>query len=236
LRRFTSPRIHFSTRSPHRPDFSQLPFWKRAVFTNAIAAIGVYVGFASSGVKLPTILQSRIAVFTFAFLNFMFLVVAPRINARRNAGEAALNPWRVFYQVVSERPFITALLILQLPAVARATATTVVFMETSASEYVRTLPNAQSMSLRLMGASVLMAGVASLWLLATVGLWRSRPWAWWLALVLNGLAAMVSVALQLIKHNEFLLAPLAITAVVLLLLRPLRIQFRSGEAAVAGAD
>ena len=216
--------------------FSQLPFWKRAVFTNAIAAIGVYVGFASSGVKLPTILQSRIAVFTFAFLNFMFLVVAPRINAPKNAGEAALNPWRVFYQVVSERPFITILLVLQLWAVARAAAATVVFMQTSGSEYDLSLPNAQLISCRLVGASVLMAGVTFFWLLATVGLWRSRPWAWWLALVLNGLAAAVTVALQLIKRNEFLLDPLAITAVVLLLLRPVRIQFRRHEPAVEGAD
>jgi hypothetical protein len=214
--------------------FNQLPLWKRVLFTNAMAAGGVWIGFASSGVKLSAILQSRIAVFTVIFMNLMFLVVAPRINAQKNAGGTSLNPWRVFYQVLSERPLITALVILQLLAVARATATTVVFMQTSASEYVRSLPNAQSLSLRLIGASVLMAGVASLWVLTTVGLWRSRPWAWWLALVLNGLAAMVSVALQLIKHNEFLIDPLAITAVVLLLLRPVRIQFRRSDTAVAG--
>jgi uncharacterized membrane protein (DUF2068 family) len=42
-----------------------------------------------------------------------------------------------------------------------------------------------------------MAGVAVLWLLSAVGLWRSHAWAWWLALVLNG----SNVLLQLLKFT-----------------------------------
>lgn len=54
-------------------------------------------------------------------------------------------------------------------------------------------------------------------------------------MVLNCVAATVTVALQLIKHDEFLLDPLAIIAVALLLLRPVRAEFRIGGTAVAQA-
>jgi hypothetical protein len=61
-----------------------------------------------------------------------------------------------------------------------------------------------------------MAVVAVLRSFAAIGLWRSDPWAWRLALFRNGLAAAVSIALQLVKRDEFLLDPLAIAAVALL--------------------
>jgi uncharacterized protein YjeT (DUF2065 family) len=115
--------------------------------------------------------------------------------------------------------------------VSRATAASIVFVETSTSAYVRGMANAQSMSLRLMGAAVLMGGVAALWMLGAVGLWRSRPWAWWLVLVLNGLAAAISCVLQVLKPDEFLLDPAATTAVVLLLFRSVRTEFRGGQTA-----
>ena len=136
------------------------PFWKRVVFTNVIAAVGVYVGFASSGVKLSVILEMRIAVFTIAFMNLMFLVVGPRIYARKADGGTAPSPFSVSYEVLAERPFVTVLLVLQLWGVARATAGGVVMMQASASDYVRSLPNAHSMRLRLIGSSVLATGVA----------------------------------------------------------------------------
>jgi hypothetical protein len=82
-----------------------------------------------------------------------------------------------------------------------------------------------------MGAAVLMGGVAALWMLGAVGLWRSRPWAWWLVLVLNGLAAAISCVLQVLKPDEFLLDPAATTAVVLLLIRSVRTEFRGGQTA-----
>ena len=164
-------------------------------------------------------------------MNFMLLVVGPRITSQKNKGEATAHPWSVAYQVLAERPFVVALLILQLLGVSRATATTIVFVETSTSAYVRGMANAQSMSLRLIGAAVLMGGVAVLWMVGAVGLWRSRPWAWWLVLVLNGLAATISCILQVLKPDEFLLDPAAMTAVVLLLLRSVRTEFRGGQTA-----
>jgi hypothetical protein len=211
--------------------FNGLPFWKRAFLTNAVATVGVLIGFAFSGVQLPTILKARIAVFTIALMNFILLVVSPRIISQKNKGEATAHPRSVAYQVLTERPFVVALLTLQLLGVSRAAATTILFLETCTSTNVRGVANAQSMSLRLMGAAVLMGGVAALWLLGAVGLWRSRPWAWWLVLVLNGLAAAISCVLQVLKPDEFLLDPAAMTAVVLLLFRSVRTEFRGGQTA-----
>ncbi len=156
----------------------------------------------------------------------MLLVVRPRVFAQASAGTGTRNPWGVFYEVIVGRPFIPLLCVLQLVGVSRATSATVKFVQALSSDYVRALPNAETAALHLIGASALMAVVAALWLLAALGIGRSDSWAWWLALVLNALAAAVTIALQLRKRDEFLLDPLAIVAVVLLLYRPVRMQFR----------
>jgi uncharacterized membrane protein (DUF2068 family) len=217
---------------------------QRAVFTNAIAAVGVYIGFASSGVKLSVDLETRIAVFIIAFMNLILLVVRPRIVAQNIAGGAAANPWRVVYEALAERPFITALTVLQLWGGARAAGTTIVFAQTAASDYVRSQPNAASMSQRLVWSSMLLVAVAFLWLLSAIGVWQRRLWAWWVALVLDGLAATTTIVLQfattflhLGKPSGFLLALSSTAAVVFLLLPCLRTDFRksSHEATCAPA-
>jgi uncharacterized protein YjeT (DUF2065 family) len=212
--------------------FVQLTLWRRAVLTNAAAAVGIYIGLASSTVQLSVNADAYIAVFTIAMMNLMILVVMPRIHAQKTAGVTVINPWRVVYEVLAERPFITVLLILQLIGVSQGAATAIVLMQASASNYVHGLPNVQSMTLRLIGASVLMAGIAVLWLLGAVGLWQSRPWAWWLILVLNGLSATVSGALQVFRPDKFLVDIPATAAVVLLLLRPVRVEFRHVKTAI----
>jgi uncharacterized membrane protein (DUF2068 family) len=213
----------------------QWPFWERAVFWNAIAVAGLYIGFASSGTKGSVDLEVRIAVFIVAFMNLMFLVVRPRMIVRKANGMAAPNPWRVIYEVLAQRPFVTALVFLQLWGAARAAGTTSSFMQTSASAYVRSLPNAHSMTLRLIGVSMLMAIVAVLWLLGAIGLWQSYSWAWWLALVLNGLALTTGVVIQFFKLDLSLIDLFAIAAVLLLLLRPVRAEFRSSSTQSNGA-
>jgi hypothetical protein len=84
------------------------PVWQRAVLTNATAAVGVYIGIASSSVKPSLSVEAYIAVFTMALMNLMTLVAMPRIRAQKTAGKAAPNPWRVVYDILAERPFITA--------------------------------------------------------------------------------------------------------------------------------
>jgi hypothetical protein len=208
------------------------PFWERAVFWNVIAIVGVYIGFASSGVKLPVIFEMRIAVFTIAFMNLMFLIARPRIYARKTVGGTVPNRFSVVYEILTEHPFVTALIILQLWGAARAIAASVVMIQASASDYVRSLPNAHSMTLRLIGSSVLMASVALLWVLAAIGLWKIRSWAWWLALALNGLAAITGIVIQFVKLDPSIIDLAAIAAVFLLLIRPVRAEFRRSKPVV----
>jgi hypothetical protein len=110
----------------------QWPLWKRVIFTNAIAVTGVFIGFASSGFKgfkSSPIASGYIAVFIVAVMNLMLLVVAPRYHAKKTAGIAALKPWSVLYDVLAERPLISALLILQFARVSQAVAATFIFFK-----------------------------------------------------------------------------------------------------------
>jgi hypothetical protein len=207
------------------------PVWQWVLFTNAVAAMGVYFGFGSSGVKLSGDLRVYIAVPTVVFLNLIFLVVRPRIVADRTAGRTGSSAIGVLYRVLAERPLLTALCILQLVGASRAAAATIQILQASTSGYVRSLPNSESAALRLTASSILMGSVALLWFLGAVGLWLRRSWAWWLALVLNSLATVVSGIVQLARLDERLFDIWAILAVVLLLLRPIRNLFHPGQMA-----
>jgi uncharacterized membrane protein (DUF2068 family) len=209
--------------------WDELPCWPRAAATNAIAVVGVAIGLVWKGIGLPTSDKVYITIFVIVLMNFMLLVVRPRIIAQKTQGKVAPNPWRVLFGVLAERPFVTALLILQLFEASRSTAATATIMQTAASEYVRRLPNAQDVTLYLMVASVVLGGVAILSFIGAIGLWQSRRWAWWLVLVLNGLSATVSAVVQTLKWDQFLLDPLAMAVVVLLLTRPVRMEFRGGQ-------
>jgi len=175
--------------------------------------------------------MAYVVVFTGLLMNLALLVAAPRIHDRRLITGTAPNKWSVMYEILAERPLITILLILQLLGLSEAAATTVKIIQATGSAYVRTLPNSHSTMLRLIGALVTMTGVTGLWLLGAIGLWRRRNWAWWLVLVLNGLSATVSGALQMLTLNQFLLDIPATITVVLLLLRSVRTDFRGAKAA-----
>lgn len=208
------------------------PLWQRVVFVNGIAAVGAYVGIASSEVRPSVNLEVYSVVFVALLMNLMFLAVRPRLQSQRRAGRTPPSVWRVLYEVLAGRPYITALLVIQLVGASRCFGTTITIMQLSTGSYVRRLPNAPAVSLRLMGDSALMGAVAVLWLLSAVGIWLGRLWAWWLALVLDGLAAGTGAILQLFSPHEFLLDPLAAVAVVLLLLRPVRAGFRVSKTSV----
>jgi len=204
--------------------------WQWALFTNVIAALGIYLGFLSSSVKLSSGTQVYVAVLAIVFLNLIFLVVRPRIREVRAAGQSAPSVIGVLSRVLTERPLLTALCILQLVGASRGAASTMQILQASTSGYVRNLPNSEAVVLRLKMSSMLMGSVALLWFLGVVGLWIERSWAWWLALILNSLAGVVSGIIQLLKPGEFLLDPWATLAVVLLLLRPVRRVFHPRQA------
>ncbi len=207
----------------------QWSIWQWALFTNVIAALGIYLGFLSSSVKLPSGTQVYVAVPAVVFLNLIFLVARPRMREARAAGQSAPSAIGVLYRVLTERPLVTALCILQLVGATRSAATTMQILQASTGEYVRSLPNSASMALRLNMFSMVMGSVALLWFLGAIGLWIERSWAWWLAVVLNSLAAAVSGIIQLLKPREFFVDPWATLAVVLLLLRPVRLIFHPRE-------
>jgi hypothetical protein len=199
--------------------------WQWALFTNVIAGIGIYLGFLSSSVKLSSGTQVYVAVPAIVFLNLVFLVVRPRMRELRAAGQSEPSAIGVIHRVLTERPWVTVLCILQLVGATRSAATTVQILQASTGEYVRSLPNSESMALRLNMFSMVMGSVALLWFLSAIGLWIERSWAWWLALVPNSLAAAVSGIIQVLKPRELFIDPWATLAVVLLLLRPVRLVF-----------
>ena len=208
----------------------QWPLWARALFWNACIAAGEFLGFALSRTNLSSDLLARIGVFTLAFMNVMLLSVRPRILAGRTNGNL-VKPWSALYRVIADRPLAITVFVLQLLGVGRATAATISLARTSMSAYVAAQPNAQHLIHRLVGASVVMAAVAILWTVGAVGLWQNRRWAWWLALVLNGLAAATCAILQVLKPDQFLLDIPSTIAVVLLLFPSVRNGFRVNQAA-----
>jgi hypothetical protein len=203
----------------------QWPLWQRLLFTNVTTAVGVCIGLASSRRQVSVNADVYIAVFTMVLMNLMSLVVVPRIHALKATGMAPPSPWRTLYDVLVERPFVTALFILQLIGVSRVAATTIQLIQASSSEYVSALPNTHAVTLRLIGVSTALAGVTC-YMAGAIGLWRSRPWAWWWVLALNGLSATVTGVLQVLRLDEFLIDIPAMAVVVLLLLRPVRAEFR----------
>lgn len=72
---------------------------------------------------------------------------------------------------------------------------------------------------------ILMSVISLVWLLSAIGIWLSRRWAWVLSLVLNGLAATVTVALQLLNTRTYLIDAPALVALVVLLLPIVRIEY-----------
>lgn len=205
----------------------QLPLWQRVVFVNVVGATGVCLGFADSRVKVSAIAAGYIATFTMTLLNLMLLAVPPRIQARKTARMPGSGPWRALYEVLAERPFITALLILQLVRVAQAAGAAIIFFQGPGSQYFRGVPNLQSLTPYIYLTGWFMTAVAFLWLVSAIGLWHSRVWGWWLALVLNG----SDVVLQLLNLHKLSLHPLSEVAVLLLVLPNVRVKFRRGRPA-----
>lgn len=196
--------------------------WRRAFIVNALGAAGVALGFALSETKPLPKYCVPIAVFVLAFLNLMFLVVRPRSLAARAGGKPKVAAFPLLVDVVRERPIIVLLVILQLLGVSRSATAAVTFLQVANGEHLRSLRDPSDLGFWMVVYSGVMMVVAGVWLASAVGVWFSRSWAWWLALVLNGLAASITAVLQLLDWHSYVLDIGAITAVVLLLLPTVR--------------
>jgi hypothetical protein len=206
--------------------FDQLRFWQRALLLNAMALIGIYLGFLSSShAELSVNIKVHIATLTLAFMNFMLPVVAPRIKSQRAAGGTRVDRWQVFYEVLNERFLISVLVIIQLLGVSRTTAAAIVFMQVYTTGYFRTMENGQIVAWRAIGFSALLGITAIFWLIGAVGLWKNQKWAWWLVLALSVASLEFKVVSIVLKLNETWLSIFSIVSILLLLLKPVRTNF-----------
>lgn len=202
---------------------NEWPLWKRALLLNAAGVAGAAISLATTEPRLIRY-GAGATVFALAFINFMFFVVGPRLRTARKTGED-VTAMDVFFKVVREQPLIFALVVLLLVGASKSEATAVVFAQASNSTYVRGLPNATTIAHRAIAMSVAMGCIGLLWATGALGLWARRNWAWWLSLVLNGLAAGVTILLQLFTWHSYVLDSFATAAVVLLLVPRLRHSF-----------
>lgn len=200
-------------------NFDQWSVGKRALVVNALGIAGVALGFASSGVKLSPTYSVPITVFAFAFLNVIFLILRPRIVAARAGGKPKAAALHLLVDMVRERPLVVALVVLQLIAVSRSVTASVTFLSLAS---FRSLLDPSNLSFWMAVYSGVMMLVAGIWLTSAVGIWCRRSWAWWLALILNSLAAGITAVLQLVDLHAYVIDIGAITALILLLLPAVR--------------
>jgi hypothetical protein len=200
-------------------NFDQWSVWKRAFIVNVLGVIGVALGFTSSEVKLSPAYTVPIAVFTLAFLNLMFLILRPRIVATSAGGKPGAAALPMLVNVVRERPLVVLLVVLQLIAVSRSVTASVTFWGLAS---FRSLLDPSNLSFWMVVYSAGMMLVAGVWLMSAVGIWCRRSWAWWLALVLNSIAAGITAVLQLLDLHSYIIDVGAITALVVLLLPAVR--------------
>jgi hypothetical protein len=201
------------------------PLWKRVSFVNVVTLIGISMGFASAQAPLSPSYCVPVAVLAGALMNVMFLVVRPQIIKARREGLLPPTVWVALWSVVRERPVIILIVVLQMIGTSRSLTTAAIFIQSSRSSYARSLPSASMIATRMIAMSFLMTTVAAIWLLSAIGLWKGWRWSWWLAVVLNGLAAGTSMALQLLIRTEYLLDAVSTIALVLLFLPVVRTRY-----------
>jgi len=203
------------------------------VWLNAAMVLGVLIGFRLSP-PISVEWSARVIVFCLAFFNLFFFGIVLRITAATTQGSVRRDPYSELFVAVSERPAATVLACIQLWGGARGLATAVTMFRAASGDYVKSLPNAGSIQTRLILVSMVMVLMGAAWLLGAVGVWRTRRWAWWLTLCLNGLASATTIALQVFTPHEFLVDVGSTVAVIVLLVPSTRRAFHiSGRSNLA---
>ena len=203
---------------------NQWPRWKQALLINVAAVIGITIAIGSTNAK-ESEYGVRAGVFILAFVNFMFFVVRPKLFAAKTMGSSV--SWvQLSFEAIRKEPLVSAVSVILLMGASQSAAAAITFASSSSSAYVRNLPNSSTIATRMVAMSFVMTVIASCWFADAVGLWARRRWAWWLALVLNGLAAAVTVTVQLLNPRTYLIDVFALTAVTLLLLPQMRGLYR----------
>src|SRR3954466_6323595 len=93
--------------------------WKFGVLLNVAVLCGVLIGLRQSFQTLAPEVISRITVFSIAFINFIFFAVRPRTISHSKGDGTRSSALRESWLVLSERPTLSALVFIQLWAVAR---------------------------------------------------------------------------------------------------------------------
>jgi hypothetical protein len=197
------------------------PSLSRTVWMNCAVVSGIVIGLWSTPQSLSDEATGRIAVFFLAVFNLLFLVAQPRLAQRSSDTRSTL--FKETWVAITERPLVTVLVAMQLWAVAQCVGTSIAF----GKAYATPEAVAKNLQGRVLLGCALMSAVAVLWLIAAVGLWRTRVWARWLALALNGMAVGLTTFIQLFKRDEFLIDVVSAVMVVLLLLPTTRRIFKS---------
>jgi hypothetical protein len=193
----------------------------KEIWLNCAVVAGIIIGLSTSGQSLSAQAASIVAVFFFALFNLLFLEAQPRLAQKATTNRSDL--YKEACAAMAERPVITVLVIFQLWAAARCLGTVISFC--------RAYSAPQIVSQNLQGKTVMfctaMAFVGLLWLVSAAGIWHRRVWAWWLALVLNGVDAGTTTLVQLFAPHQFLVDIIALLAIALLLLPRTRLLFRT---------
>jgi len=194
----------------------------RVIYWNLAILAGIVLGFLGVS-RLPSgNATARIAIFWLACVNLVLFVVKPRLTASGRNNDFVRASWHA----IAERPIVSLVVVMQLWSAGQALGSAITLASTYRSEAVVS----QHLQSRLVLVSILMSVIGVVWLIGAFALWQQKRWGWWLAVILNGLSACTGIfaqvaALTVLKRNDFLVDPVAITTVIVLLMTRTRLIF-----------
>lgn len=201
----------------------------RAISVNIIGVAGVWLGVINANVPPSPVYVVRIGLGTLLVLNFLFLAVRPRIMAERKLGDSARSDLCVIADLFRDRWIICGLVVNQLVAVSLWTEIGVIVAPGPVDRYIRGFSNAPLGDSQVLASATFFILLAAIWLGSAIGVWRARPWAWWLALALNVMLATWSLIRLFVARGSTSIDAQSVAAVIVLLLPSVRNRFLPGR-------